>query len=114
MNAIERSLIWLGVEDYTGLWDASFEARSAPGVHSIEDARQYARQVVESLLARGWIELYICQEPLSNDSVELVAAEDRSRVLENDESWEVPESLGKSVRFATTDEGLAVYRSEAE
>jgi hypothetical protein len=114
MNAFERDLVWLGVEDYTGLWDASFAARSILEPDSPEDARAYARRALESLLAKGWVELYVCKEPLNNDSVELVSPDERRRVLEADSSWEIPKPFGRSVRFATTDEGIAANQSDAE
>ena len=114
MNAVERNLVWLGVEDYTGLWDASLVVSGILGAGSIEDAREHARRVVESMLDKGWVELYVCQEPLDNDSIELVPPGDRHRILESDSAWEIPEAFGKSVRFAATDEGVAAYENDAE
>lgn len=111
MNPVERNLVWLGVEDYTGLWQAAIEVRNVPGAQSPHDAREYACHVIESLLDSGWIELYVCQEPLNNESVELVLAEDRSRILQCDSSWIAPEH-GKSVRFVTTDDGFDAYTED--
>lgn len=112
MNAIEQTLVWLGVEDYTGLWQVPIDVRGQPGINSTQDAHSYARSVLESLLTNGWVELYICQEPLQNESVRLVPPEDRRGVLDSDSSWQIPEPFGKSVRFGTTDAGLAAYRAE--
>jgi hypothetical protein len=64
------------------------------------------------MLSRGWIELYICQEPLTNESVQPVPPEERSKILASDASWEIPEPHGKSVRWGTTEEGFEAYKVE--
>lgn len=46
MNAIEQTLVWLGVEDYTGLWQVPIEVRSQPGINSTQETHSYARAVL--------------------------------------------------------------------
>jgi hypothetical protein len=112
MDELERDLLWLGVEDYTGLWQAVAEARAETEAYSLSEERRQARRAIDSLLSRGFIELFVCQEPLNNETVEIVPPERQSAVLDDAASWEDPEEGGKSVRFATTERGFAAYRKE--
>lgn len=110
MDELERDLLWLGVEDYTGLWQAVAEAHAA--TYSISEDLRQTRRTIDSLLSRGLIELFVCQEPLNNETVEIVPPERQSAVLDEVASWKAPEEGGKSVRFATTEQGFAAYRKE--
>src|SRR4051812_48074916 len=110
MDAIEQTLVWMSVEDYTGLWQVPLEVRGQPGVNSTQEAHSYAHAVLESLLTKGWVDLYICQEPLQNETVRLVPPEDRRGVLDLESSWKIPEPYGESVRFGSTDAGLSAYK----
>lgn len=112
MDTLERNLLWLGVEDYTGLWQAVAEARDDAEPCSIHEAQGQARRTIESLLAGGLIELFVCQEPLNNETVEIVPPEEQPAVLDEEASWTAPEEGGKSLRFATTDRGFAAYQKE--
>jgi hypothetical protein len=112
MDTLERDLLWLGIEDYTGLWQAAVEVRAALGPCSVREAQDRARRMIESLLHRGLIELFLCQEPLDNETVEVVPLEKLSAVLGSEASWSAPEEGGKSLRFATTDKGFAAYQKE--
>ncbi|MGC4867816.1 hypothetical protein ACLQ3B_20570 [Micromonospora sp. DT53] len=112
MDALERSLLWLGIEDYTGLWQAVAEARGDREPRTAHDALVRARRTIESLLAADFVELFRCPEPLANETVERVPAEEQPGILGANGSWAVPEEGGVSVRYATTDRGFAVYQKE--
>ncbi|WP_330465498.1 hypothetical protein [Micromonospora zamorensis] len=112
MDTLERNLLWLGIEDYTGLWDAVAEARGDGEPRSTHDALVQARRAIEFMLAADFAELFRCPEPLNNDTVELVSAEEQSAILNAGSSWVVPEEGGTSIRFATTDRGFAAYQKE--
>ena len=114
MNSLERELVWNGYEDYTGLWDAFLTVRdSAPGERSTQEARELARQLIESFLARGWVELFISRGPVGEAVYELVPAADQSRVLDSDSSWSW-EAGDPLVWYATTDEGHSAYREATD
>jgi hypothetical protein len=112
MDALERNLLWLGAEDYTGLWQAVVEPRDDADLCSIHAAREQARRAIDSLLARGFVELFVCQEPLDNGTVEIVPPGKQSVILDEQASWTAPGEGGKSLRFATTDQGFAAYQKE--
>lgn len=112
MDDLERNLLWLGVEDYTGLWQALAEARDDTGQRPPSETQRRVRQIVDSLLAEELIELFVCQEPLNNETVEIVPPERCFAVLEKAMSWRPPEEGSKSIRFATTEKGFAAYRKE--
>ena len=112
MDSLETSLLWLGVEDYTGLWQAVAEARDDTGSLSLNEAQVKARRSMESLLRRGYVEMFACQEPLNNESVDVVPPERWPIVLAEVASWEPPEEGAISFRYATTDQGFVAYRKE--
>ena len=109
---LQCNLLWLGVEDYTGLWQAVAEARNDAEPSSIHNARTEARRAIESMLCTELIDLFVCQEPFNNETVEIVPADARLAVLEDEASWIAPSEGGRSVRFATTERGFAAYRNE--
>jgi hypothetical protein len=112
MDTLERTLLWLGVEDYTGLWQVSIEIAGVREGYSAEEVLTFARRLTASLLSKGWIDLFICQEPLDNASVQRVLPGDQAVVLDDNASWVAPEPYGRSVRYATTATGLAAYKEE--
>ena len=111
MDSLERNLLWLGVEDYTGLWQAVIEAGGS-ATNSMSDARKRARRAIQSLLDNNFIELFACPEPIDNETVKPIPKERNLLILEEESSWVVPGEGGVSLRFATTDRGFAVYRRE--
>ena len=114
MNSVERNLVWLGYEDYTGLLQAALEMRDVPGLHSTRDAQDCARQVLESLLSRGWIELYLTEGALDNETISPVRPEDRLPLLESDPSWSSSDEGKRLVWFATTDEGFLPTKRQSD
>ncbi|GAA0466174.1 hypothetical protein Aca07nite_77350 [Actinoplanes capillaceus] len=110
MTPVEQNLVWLGYEDYTGLWQVAIEVQDESGENSEADNRAFAQRIVESLLNRGWIELYFTEGPWTNETIMPVPAEDRAEVLTADASWATPVNGGKLIWFGTTDEGFAAYQ----
>jgi hypothetical protein len=58
MADLVKGLLWSGIEDFTGLWDAAFTAQATEGLSSLQVARDRARRVLESLLTEGLVDLY--------------------------------------------------------
>lgn len=110
MNSLEKELIWNGYEDYTGLWDAFLTVRdSPPAAYSAQEARNEARRLLESFLARGWVELYVSHGPAGETQYEIVPAEERAGILDSETSW-TWEDGDPLVWYATTDEGMFAYQ----
>jgi hypothetical protein len=80
-----------------------------PGVHSTHQAREYARQVVQSFLAREWIDLYVSADVMTNDTIEIVPSNDRSKFVESDLSWLPPDGQEILVWFRTTEKWYMAY-----
>ncbi|MFG1653891.1 hypothetical protein ACGFIE_28555 [Micromonospora sp. NPDC049275] len=78
---MERHLLWLGIEDYTGLRQALAEVRGDSEPRTTDEALAQARRAVESLLAAGFVELFRCREPLNNETAELVPVRERAGIL---------------------------------
>jgi hypothetical protein len=109
MADVAKDLLWLGIEDFTGLWDAAFTAQAADGPVPLESARDRARSVLESLLAEGLIDLYEFHG-VPRDGAEAIALERRAALLHNDECWAAPEEEDDaSVWFRTTEKGFELY-----
>ncbi|MFI6939465.1 hypothetical protein ACIBI4_09350 [Streptomyces sp. NPDC050418] len=107
---MESTLLWLGVEDYTGLWEAALEASAVGGPCSPPEVQERARRTIESLLVSGFIELFACREPMNNDGVRIVSPDHWAEILGRETCWTSPEPGGESIRFASTDRGFAAYR----
>jgi len=97
-DPVEQNFLWTGYEDYTGLWQAEIEAPAR------------ARGLIESFLARGWVELYVSRGAAGHDTMEIVDPAQRRQYLANDAYWAVPDGPGTTlVWFATTDRGYEAY-----
>lgn len=113
------SLLWLGFEDYTGLWEAVAEVRSYhPEMTSVEVQREAAK-VIRELANAGMIEIYICHEPVEDETASRLTRRQYEVLLSDVNRWNpLPVSESdieiESVRYATTDSGLAAYRRLVE
>lgn len=58
MADLVKDLLWLGIEDFTELWDAAFTAQATERLSSVEMARDRVWSVLESLLAEGLVDFY--------------------------------------------------------
>ncbi|GLW35425.1 hypothetical protein [Actinoplanes regularis] len=109
MADLVKDLLWSGIEDFTGLWDAAFTARATDEITSPEMARDRARSVLNSLLAEELIALYQFRGLPRNDAAP-VALERRVEMLHENESWVVPEEENAvSVWYGTTEKGFERY-----
>jgi hypothetical protein len=110
MDDLERNVLWLGIEDYTGLWEAALEAGPDTEPSSFGAVQARARLVIESLLGGGFIELFVFQGLVVSERAELVPPERHASVLGDDDFWKVPEGEGELAGFAATEQGFAAYK----
>jgi hypothetical protein len=106
MNQDAKALLWLAVEDYSGLWEAVWELRSLHPQADPDELIEASRAVLVGLLRDGLIELYRCVEPYGDTTP--VADADAPALLEAPKGWDVPEDGVLSVRFTATAAGEAL------
>ncbi|WP_430789246.1 hypothetical protein [Actinoplanes sp. G11-F43] len=109
-NQLEKNLLWLGYEEYTGLWQVVIEVSDETEPETGESQRDLARNLIQKLLDRGWIEIYLSDGPLGDGKIMLIPLEERQNFLDSERSWNLDEEDEQSVWFATTDEGITAYR----
>ena len=109
LNPFEQQLLWDGVEDFTGLWQAEALARrdgESPGV----SPRERARLALERLARSGLVEIYTCRGTPTDEACDRVGPEALSRLLDIDTSWRVPDEGEIGIWYDTSDEGFAAYQ----
>ena len=99
--------LWLGIEDFSGLWEVEWElnVRHEAGRGGVN--RVAALGLVFELYERGWVELFRCQEPYG--ALDVVPRDEVRGLLVSAASWEEPTAHGVSVRFGTTEAGTTAY-----
>jgi len=103
-----HAILWLGIEDYAGLWEAVWQLRTLDQDAGESGLINRARTSLRQLLSHGFVSVYRCQEPYG-EVVEVEAWEVAS-VLEADKSWREPLSQAFSYRFGATPAGEVAYR----
>lgn len=109
MADLVKELLWSGIEDFTGLWDAAYAVRAIEGLSSLDLARDRARSVLEVLLAENLIDVYQFRGLPRNDAAP-VALEQVAELLSNDTLWAAPHDENDiSVWYDTTEAGFERY-----
>jgi hypothetical protein len=109
-NSLEWKLVWDGVEDYAGLWEAEALAREAEDAEPDASPRVRARRALAALLEQGLIVLYTCRGLPTKESVVPVPPADRAELFDADSSWTAPGEADLAVWYEATDQGFAAYR----
>lgn len=81
MDDLTASLLWLGIEDSTGLWDARAEVAQAKPDCRPEDVTKAARALILDLVDQGLIEVRVGDDAVSEDSAIPVRAESLESVM---------------------------------
>jgi hypothetical protein len=105
-NELLPVVLWLAIEDYSGLWEVVWELNTRLPRRTNSNV-ETARQVVRELLRRGWIDLYWSQEPYG-DPIR-IPAEEAEEVLNNDRNWQAPSAGMRSVRIGASETEEEVY-----
>lgn len=113
MNApsdLVKRLLWLGVEDVTGLWDARAEVADAVGLAG-DTARARAAAMLTTMVHAGWVEMLSAADALDDEGLRPVGPDEIATVLAAPSAWCAPDSAASPVvKFATTESGLARLR----
>lgn len=92
-------------EDYNGLYEVVWEINARYPDSAVESRQPAAKAVVESLLLRGWVDLYERRDHIKGESKFVkVPPEKWPKILEDEANWE-PHWEGLSYWIATTSEG---------
>ncbi|MFC7532487.1 hypothetical protein [Actinoplanes sp. GCM10030250] len=115
MNQKIASLLWLGIEDYTGLREAVAEILSCHSEMSFVGVQQETEKAIMDLAISGMIQLYLCQEPVEDETASPLPYPKCVPYLVDPYWWNqlpvgVPRGEVGSLKYATTDSGLAAYK----
>ncbi|MEE2523787.1 hypothetical protein V1639_13080 [Pseudarthrobacter sp. J75] len=104
-----KSILWLAIEDYSGLWEAVWQLRTYTPETADGVLIERAKTVLERLVADDFIRFYRCQEPYG----QLCEVKDTevSDILSNPRHWEEPAADAVSIRFGITSLGQEKYAS---
>lgn len=109
MEAFELQVLWDGVEEFTGLWQVEFLARSR--LH--EDPTASARRALASLSEQGFVTVYSCRGLPSESTCDPIDPEHLTALLDLETSWEPPDEGDSGIWFDTTEEGFSAYKEES-
>lgn len=110
-NLIDQ-ILFAANEDYSGLWEIFEETKDLHKEFSKEDLIKLAKLTLLELIERGWIRLYWCREPLTNDRVSPIELSEVQRVLSENKYWKQPKKDSLSVRVLATEEGEKVFANK--
>ncbi|MEE2521985.1 hypothetical protein V1639_07695 [Pseudarthrobacter sp. J75] len=102
-----KSILWLAIEDYSGLWEAVWQLRTYNPETAADVLIERAKTVLELLFAGGFIRFFRCQEPYGQLS-EMKDTE-VAEILSDPRYWEEPAVDSVSIRFGTTSLGQEKY-----
>ena len=102
-------------EDYIGLYEVIWEINSVYPERSSAERVAAARYAVDTLLSRGWIDVYRCEDVLAKESeFERVDPAENERVLSEQKNWEPFKAEHPSYWITSTDEGDREYFSKSD
>lgn len=100
-------ILWLGMEDYAGLWEVVWELNGLLPDRSSPENQRLAYSIIRYLFEKKFIEFYRCKGP--DGELKAVPPAFVSTVLANPASWEPPDFHGTSWRISTTESGVEKY-----
>jgi hypothetical protein len=105
---MRNPILDLSTDDFTGLWEIVWRGRSLAPDASDDEIRSAARRDACALISEGLLSVYRGTR-FGGDEVQLSSAEALA-LIEDDQSWEPPESTAEHLRVATTEAGERAYR----
>lgn len=110
LTKIQKTILFVGIEDVSGLWEIAWEVawdEYASGDDDFARKIDMLRDNFTILLRDGLIKTYKCQEPLA--SLDELSTPEVERALALEQNWKEPRENAVSVRFSTTDKGKEFY-----
>ena len=107
MNDDERAILWLAIEDFSGMWEVVWQLRALRPQDSDVELNERAKNVLSRLLQRGWVDLYHCEEPYGKLS--RIPSGETESILGDASAWEEPQAGEISKRIGATAEGRKAY-----
>ena len=109
VKQITKKILWLGMEDYSGLWEILWELNTL--YPEISETKKYelAQNTVQALIDKGYLNLYRCEEPY--DKLSKVSSNEAYSLIDDFESWKEPKPNSISLRIGTTQKGEDAYKS---
>lgn len=108
-ESLVNRILFAANEDYCGLWEVYEEAKDLYCDLSREELIAQSKEAILYLLDLNWIKLYLCQEPLQNESVIAIDIKEIVVTLSNEKYWGPPNKGAISVRLLTTKDGEAAF-----
>lgn len=102
-----RALLWLGIEDYGGLWEAIWQLKSLDPTKPEPEIRIAAERILRQLAARGDVMLFRARG--EDQKLTPIPSGEVAAVLARDGNWIAPTLDATSVRFGTTPFGEATH-----
>jgi len=107
MNDDERAILWLAIEDFSGMWEVAWQFRSRRPRDTDVELNERAKDVLSRLLLRGWVDLYYCEEPYGKLS--RIPSGETDSILGDASAWDEPRAGEVSKRIGATPEGRKAY-----
>ena len=107
--SIRDRILFMANEDYSGLWEVYFETSVIYENLPQTELLRIARKAILEVMNMGWIQLYRCKEPLTNEKMIPISQNDTLKALSEDKFWMPPEKDAISIRFLTTSEGEKAF-----
>lgn len=98
-------LLWLSIEDYSGLWEAVWELRPLHPDLDAEVLREHARRELLRLAEQDLVQFYRSVEP--DGDITDIDRQEVARILGEDRNWDEPTAGSVSIRFGATPAGYA-------
>jgi len=114
LSSFELQLLWDGVEDFTGLWQAEALARKYGSDLQGVTPRNRARRSLERLAEDGLIVVYVCRGVPTDETCDRVGLEELPKVFDMGISWIAPEEGGIGIWYDTNDDGFDAYRKATD
>ena len=98
-----HEILWMGVDDWTGLWEASWRLNTLSPELSVEQAEAQARALLGELVAEGLV--YLCHFDEDSNEERKISLKSALLLLKQANAMNPPESARNQLRYASTSKG---------
>lgn len=108
LREITKKILWLGIEDYSGLWEILWDLKTQDPLLSEGESYEMARDALQTSIKEGYLKLYRCQEPYGE--LTEIPSEQAYSLVQDPKNWQEPQANSLSLRIGTTETGQEIYR----